>query len=247
MSGPGPITARKRLVSNYFAWYQREIVRVLTKGRETYVRAKNSNKLNGMTLAQIRKPANDLLIAHIPRQDNPHKETLESIGTYTAVYVDSQVTNKVPMGIIPISTYGITDGMTDEQMNSAWVVDGWSVGITKLIAAIVSGTVYELPAWTVDVRTVTSNYTDRTFHIYLYLRYGDVSYQCREDTVTESNTMMYLGTVTTNASGIVTKSFKTVIRLDTFRLSAAPVGSALPVSAGDYDQLVKFPTAWNPA
>lgn len=246
MSGPGSITAKKRLTENYFAWYQREMVRVLTKGRETYVRAKNSNRLNGLTLAQIRKPANDLLIAHIPRQDNPHEETLESIGTYTATYVDSQVTNKVPMGIIPISTYGITDGMTDEQMDAAWGINGWTIGISKPIAAIVSGTVYQLPAWSVDVRDVTSNFTNRTFHIYLYLRYGDVSYQCREDTVTESNTMMYLGTVTTNGVGIATKVFSTVIRLDTFRLSTAPVGSAIPVTGGTYDTLVKLPSTWNP-
>lgn len=242
----GPVTAKESLTSKNFGWYQRELIRILKRLRMVLNYAKNSTKLNGRTLAEIMQPGRDALAAHKADMNNPHQETLDSIGTYSDAYIRSQLPAKVPQGILPISTYGITDALSDAELLTAWVVNGWTIGVNRVINASISGTVFIMAPWTVDVRNVTINYTNRTFHIYLYMKLGVVSYQCREDTVPEGTTMMYLGTVTTNGAGIITKAFKTVIRVDTFRISDSPVGSAIPVSSGTYDGITKFPAPWNP-
>lgn len=242
----GPITARSLLINKNFVWYQSEIVRVLKRVRVVITHAKNSTRLNGKTLDEIMKPSRDLLATHVANKNNPHGETLQSINTYSDAYIRSILSGKVPQGILPISTYGISDGLTDAEMLASWTVSGFTIGIARELSVIVSGTLYTLPAWSIDVRTIAAIGTGRTYHVYLYLKFGQVTYQCREDIVPEGTSMMYVGSVVAGPTGITSRTFATVIRIDTFRISMTPVGSAIPVTSGTYDAITKFPSPWNP-
>lgn len=240
-------TPETQLLKYYFSSYQAEVVRLLKRPRRSRIIAGNTNTLNGQTVAQLLAAARADLAAHAANKSNPHQETIQSVGSLPDSYIRSEIVKKIPNGILPISTYGISDEMTDADMAAAWTSNGWVLTCNRVINAIVSGTPFVMPITSIDLRTVDASPANKTFHLFLHMRFGVAAYRARTDTPPEGNAIMYIGTVTTNAAGIVSRSFSTVTRIDTFRLSQTPVGSAIPVQAGTYDAPVAFPATWNPA
>jgi hypothetical protein len=143
--------------------------------------------------------------------------------------------------------YGISDEMTDADMLAAWTSSGWVLTCNRAMNVIISGTPFLIPITSIDLRSIDASPANKTFHVFLYMRFGLAGYRVRADSPPEGNAIMYIGTITTNGAGVATKDFKTVLRVDTFRLSQTPVGSAIPVQGGTYDAPVAFPTSWNPA
>jgi hypothetical protein len=240
-------TDATKLLNYYFAQYQANIVRLLKRPKRARIIAANTDTLNGQTVAQLLAGARADLAAHAALMNNPHQETIRTIGSFEDSYVRGEAVKKIPSGILPISTYGIGDELTDAQMQAAWTSSGWILTCNLALNVIISGTPFLIPITSIDIRTIDAAPANKTFHVFVYLRYGVVSYRISTDTPPEGNSIMYIGTITTNAAGIVTRSFKTVLRIDTFRLSQTPIGSAIPVQGGTYDAPVAFPTTWNPA
>ena len=240
-------TDATKLLNYYFAQYQANIVRLLKRPKRARIIAGNTDTLNNQTVAQLLAGARADLAAHAALQNNPHQETIRTIGSFEDSYVRGVAVKKIPSGILPISTYGIGDELTDAQVQAAWTSSGWFLSCQLTMNVIISGTPFVMPAVTIDMRSVDASPANKTFHVFVYLRFGVVSYRIRDDSPPEGNSIMYIGTITTNAAGIVSRTFKTVLRIDTFRLSQTPVGSAIPVQGGTYDAPVAFPTTWNPA
>lgn len=240
-------TPETQLLKYHFSKYQAEVVRLLKRPRRARIIAGNADTLNNKTVDQLLAAARADLYAHTHDPNNPHQETIQSIGSLPDTYVRGELVKKIPNGILPISTYGISDEMSDTDMANAWVSNGWVLTCNRVINAIVSGTPFVMPITSIDLRSVDASPANKTFHLFLHMRFGVATYRARADTPPEGNAIMYIGTVTTNGAGIASRSFKTVTRIDTFRLSQIPVGSAIPVQAGTYDAPVAFPTTWNPS
>lgn len=243
MAGPN---LGRVLTKRYFWQMEDQLRRLLLRTRIHTTEADNADTIGGKTASDLLSPARSDLAAHVARTDNPHQETIASIGSRSDTYIRNTLAGKVPVGIIPVSTYGIGDDLTDDQTNAAWVANGWTINCNRAMNVILSGTPGLLQPWSLDLRTIDAAPANKTFYVYLYTKLGVMSYQCRADTPPEGVAIMYLGTVTTNASGIASKSFKNVIRIDTFRISDQPLGSVIPVSSGDYDAIVPFGAAWKP-
>lgn len=243
MNGP---KGAKELLRYYFGRYQEEIVRLLSKVVLNRTLSDDAGKLQGNTVAQLLQPARDELAAHIADLDNPHEETLASLGTSSETYIRELAASKIPNGIVPISTYGVSDRLTDAQVAAAWTYSGWILTCNRAIIAIISGQPVTLPITSIDLRNIEAAPANKTFHLYVYMKYNVITYRCTTETPPEGVSIMYIGTVTTNSSGIATKSFKRVIRLDTFRLSVDPRGSVIPVTGGTVDAVTKLPSGWNP-
>jgi hypothetical protein len=242
----GPVTAGVLLVKKYFADYQAQIVRLLKRKRPLANNSDDASTIGTYDYTGLLKPARDALATHAARRDNPHAETMDTIGSYTGTEITAKLGAKVPNSIVPVSSYGLMDGLSDAQMAGLWTASGYVLTMSKAIKAVLSGTPYVLPAGTINLSAVDSAPANKTFYIYVRSELGVVSYQARTDTPPESVSIMFIGTATTGASGITSYSFVTVTRIDTFRLSQLPIGSAIPVAAGNYDSLTPFPTTWNP-
>ena len=242
----GPITAGYLLVNKYFKDYQAQIVRLLQRKRALSSNSDDAKLIGTSDYTALLKPARDALAAHAALTNNPHAETMDTIGSYTGTDITAKLDAKVPNSVIPVSSYGLMDGLSDAQMAGLWTASGFVLTVSKAIKTVLSGTPYVLPAGTINLASIDSAPANKTFYVYVRSELGIVSYQAREDTPPESVSIMYIGVVTTGASGITSLSFVTVTRIDTFRLSQLPVGSAIPVAAGNYDSLTPFPTTWNP-
>lgn len=234
------------LLNYYFTQYQANIVRLLKRPKRARIIAGNTDTLNNQTVAQLLAGARADLAAHAALKNNPHQETIRTIGSFEESYVRGEAVKKIPSGILPISTYGIGDELGDAEVLAAWDVANWILTCTRPMNVIISGTPFLIPITRIDLRTIDAAPGNKTFHVFVYLKFGVVSYRVSSESPPEGNSIMYIGTVTTGSAGIVSKSFKSVVRIDTFRLSSTPVGSAIPVQGGTYDAPVAFPTTWNP-
>ena len=245
----GPLTAAVLLRLRKFKAYQREIVRVLTQRKRGNANTSNDADLllpdwNWVKLLQAARAA---LAAHMARTDNPHQETMSTIGSYTATQITAIAAKKVPLAVMPFSTYGLMDTPLDDAgMNALWSSAGFVVSINASLTVILSGTPYTLPAGSIDLSTIEVNPANKTFNIFVRSRFGRVSYEARIDSPPESVSVMFIGQVITDGSGVVSRSFVTVTRVDTFRIGNEPRGSVIPVAKGTIDTPTKFPATWKP-
>jgi len=110
--------------------------------------------------------------------------------------------------------------------------EGWVVYFSEDTPVVINGTYYVLPVSSVDLRTIIPDASNRTFYVYVRIVGGAAQYVIATTTTAESNLNMLVGTVTTNATQIVSIAAEKVTRLGNFRISATSKGSAIPVSTG---------------
>lgn len=242
----GAITAKYRLVTKLFGAYHEEIKRLLKRPKTNANEVDNAGLIGTYDWKALLQPARDDLAAHIARKDDPHQETMATHGSYTATQINSKLGVKIPNAILPVSNYGFVDRLTDAQINAAWTFSGWVLYVGIAFQVTLAGTVYRLPVQQVSLLVADPFPQNKTFYVYVRSQFGYVTYEVRSDAPPESESIMYIGTVTTNGSGIVSRVFAGAIRITTFRLSSLPVGSAIPVSGGTYDNIVALAASWNP-
>lgn len=243
----GPITATYRLATKTFGAYHEEIKRILLKPRNSAKEADDAGLIGTYDYNALLKPARDDLAAHIARKDNPHLDTMDTHDSYGSNTLYNKLNQKVPNGVLPISHYGFLDELSDAQVDAAWTASGWVLTCSLTFNCALSGTVYRLPPQQLSLLSSDPAPANKTFNIYVRAQFGYITYQVRADSPPESGSVMFIGRCSTNANGIVSKQFAGVVRLDTFRLSTLPIGSAIPRTGGTYDAPVKLSAAaWNP-
>lgn len=246
----GPRLALKRFVDKAFAKYHLQIKRILLERlRPAAGESKDATYLlPNWNITKLLETARVALAAHIARKDDPHKETIESIGSYSEETIAAKLAAKVPNSVMPVSTYGVQDHLSNSQVAAAWtyIANSFLLTCSREMKVVISGTPYVLPITTIDLTKVVVDPRLKTLYVYLRLRFGRISYEVRDDTPPETSSVMFIGSVTTNATGISSKSFQTVTRIDTFRLSTATRGSVMPVTQGTLDTPTKLPVAWKP-
>lgn len=190
--------------------------------------ADNALALNGKTADQMQADAQTAINNHANRRDNPHGVTPAQIGAYTQAQIDALIAARLPSGIIPVSRYGALDTASLPVRSGG----GWILSFTAAVPVILAGNYYSLPAQNIDLSTRSATPGNKTFYVYAKLVAGVISYSVTDIVQAESMTVMFIGTVTTNASTIATISLEKVTRLDTYRVSTSARGSALAVSTG---------------
>jgi hypothetical protein len=242
----GPITARFRLVMQYFGDYHREIIRLLTRTKSEGLESDDADLIVTSDWFALLKPARDDLATHIANKNNPHEETIVSAGSYTPATVIDKLSKKIPNSVLPISSYGIVDELSDAQVDALWSANGWVLSCSATVAVCLGGTYYRMPASQLSLLSSDPFPANKTFYIYARIEFGYISYQARDDSPPESETVMYIGKVVTGPSGITSKQFFSVTRIETFRLSKAAIGSAIPHTGGTYESPVPLSSNWNP-
>lgn len=116
---------------------------------------------------------------------------------------------------------------------SQQVPGGFNVYFTEDTPLFISGKQYTLPQQAIDLRTVTATPASKKFFVYAQLKQGKPVYVIRETELAESDTNVYIGYIQTDTLGISSIVVSKVDRIDNYRLSTTPIGSAIPVSSGN--------------
>lgn len=113
------------------------------------------------------------------------------------------------------------------------VAEGWMLYFTDPQPAFLAGQAYTLNPINVNLLDVTASPANKTFYVYVKLEAGVAKYVIRETELAESETVIYIGYVTTGVSNITLVAVDKAYRIGTYRVSRTPVGSAIPVSSGN--------------
>lgn len=225
-----------------FSKYESEIIRLLRRMGKV-IEADNADSINGKDSQTLIQSGRTPLAAHMSAR-NPHQETAESIGSSLATKLDLTLSQKIPMSVIPISLYGIADELDDVGVAAVWGHSGRMISCGREMTVVMAGTVYNLPEVTLDVSTVSE--TSAPVYLYVKIRLGNARYLLSASELAESASTMLIGIIDYNGSTIVSKEIKSVIRLMNYRLSHLPVGSAIPVTVGEYSTPERLASEWIP-
>lgn len=146
-------------------------------------------------------------------------------GTYSKAEMDAKF---LPQGILPITRVG---DLTSNPLPIS--IAGTTLVVGSAIPVILSGRQFSIaPA----VFPFIPGTTARSLYVYVSLSSGSAILTISDVTVPESTTNVFIGTMQVAVGGatsglVVSK----VSRLDIYRPSLNPVGSAFPVSAGTPD------------
>lgn len=210
--------------STLFRTYVTNVLELLKKGRPT--EAKNANDadtVDGHSLVSFRKDVDDEIKAHEDAW-NPHE--------LSAWYLDApskQEVNEAYMKAIPPNSFPVSYFLKKDE-DTPWytVTDKSSDSFTVKLndwPCVLSGTLHILPAQELTLKEPAK--------VYAKLVRGKPSYLIKTDGISlaESHTQMYLGTITPEGLDL-SKEDKEIVRIDLYRYSTRPIGSAIPIIKG---------------
>ncbi len=122
---------------------------------------------------------------------------------------------------------------TDTVIIAQDVKEDFNVYFTEITPAFIAGQYYEVPAGVVQLDSVTATPGNKTFYMYVQLIVGRPVYTVSLSEIPESNTSIFIGTVSTDGTKVSVLNINKVSRFDTYRPSVTKIGSAFPVSTGD--------------
>lgn len=117
----------------------------------------------------------------------------------------------------------------------------WSLFFQSDIDPVFNGKSYHMLAGVVDLRSIKADPSNTTFYIYLRLVSGEPQYIITEVKTFDTTYNMWIGTVVTNASQILSISRSNVLLLNGARISETKRGGAIPASNGLITEQGQFP------
>jgi len=204
----------------------------LTSKAATAATADNALALNGQTASQIVESAKSYTDTHVNNKNNPHGTTAAQIGAFSKDEINAKLALYVPAGILPISAWNPNNvfGRATITVDNETFLFGIEAGVPTIL----SGTYY-----TPDSFSMVLPNAPWVF-FYVVLENGICKYKSSLTELAESSTCMYIGKAKGWGSapnevelvGFNTVSGQAVVRIDNYRPSNVPAGSAIPVSSG---------------
>lgn len=130
-------------------------------------------------------------------------------------------------GILPLTRYGEINSDPIAVSNSGFVFN-----IDNPVQVFMAGKFATIDAFSIDLSTVSSPATNKTFYVYVQSVQGLFQYTVSTTEIVETFTNCFIGTITTDGTGITANTIQKVTRLDIYRPSSTAKGSAIPVSTG---------------
>ena len=218
----GALTTALQEMAAEFNKMKAEVLDLLTRKPKTSFTSDNALAMeDGSTSTTLVNAGKAVANAHITNYNNPHNAIAEDVGGVSGSVVDASLAGRIPEGILPISRYGDLDGTA-----IPFTSNGLTVSWTAKVHAMMRGYTRPLAAYS---QTLQAN---KTYNVYVRFNGIDTRYQITTDALAETTTRMYIGRIVTGASGVTSNSITRCSRIDTYRLSSAPIGSALPVTVG---------------
>lgn len=186
--------------------------------------ADNALALEGSNAAAIVAAGSARADQHAALRNNPHGTLAADLNMYTSAQIDALVAGIVPNGVIPLTQVG------DPNTDVSWT--GTVNAATRVVTLpamplFMAGGSYNTPP---SGFTVPDNTTQ---HFYIKLLAGVPTWVMQSSTTPETTTTCYVGTVQFSGGALAKNTLGKVTRIDTYRISKTPAGSAIPVSTGD--------------
>lgn len=141
--------------------------------------------------------------------------------------------NSIPNSLQSGNFFGITSigSPTEESYN--YFVGPYNINLSSM-KVLINGAKHLVPARFIDIRTITPDYQNTSFHFYIQVSNGSAQFIAQESKVQNNNTLIYIGSAYTNGSGIISQYIpiknEEKIGIGSLMLSKTPKSNAIPVS-----------------
>ena len=168
--------------------------------------ADNSAKLGGKTLTELVTDVDGVVTAHINNKNNPHGLTASQLNAFTKEEIVAMFSNYVPPNTVPISFFGNTETNLVQSINTSAL----TVSLISDIPAMVAGRYVKMSGFSFNC---TPN--GKTW-LYIGLNQLTLAYSTSfgEMPLSETQSKMLIGCVTTQNGAIVSHWVKPMRRID---------------------------------
>lgn len=140
------------------------------------------------------------MTAWYARKDNPNQVTAAQLDAPDKNAVDARIAQKLPKGVLPVAYFGdCTDTRTDRI--SGVTTSGTTISFPA-IPVMIAGTDYTLAKGTLDIKSLTSDWANKTGYLFIHQKGGGVSWSWNNSAGVDTSTAIRVGQVTCNASAI---------------------------------------------
>lgn len=218
----GVLTTALQEMAAEFNKMKVEVIDLLSRKPKASIASDNALAMeDGSTSTSIVNAGKAVANAHITNYQNPHGVTAVGVGGVAGSTVDASLANRIPEGILPLSRYGALDGSAIPFTSS-----GLTVSWTAAVYAMMRGFSRPVAAYSQTLQANT------TYNVYLRFNGVATSYLITTDVLAETTSRMFIGKIVTGASGVTSNTVTRVTRIDTYRMTGTPAGSAVPVTVG---------------
>lgn len=215
-----------------------EMVRLLSQKAPTSATSDNATTLNGQTPAQIQTPVDTLINTHAARTNNAHTLTPEQLNAYTPTELADLTDPLMRVGLLPLCQFGALSATA-----LAVSYSGMSIVFTGSIPVMIMGKSYTLAGQTIPLPGSPAN---KTIRVYVTIANNLASFSTSETWITEDLNRLYIGSVVTDATQIVSGTIGKFCKIDNFRLSPTALGATIPASTGLPTAAGTIPAEWKP-
>ncbi|EBX6514108.1 hypothetical protein DST30_12235 [Salmonella enterica subsp. enterica serovar Panama] len=140
------------------------------------------------------------MTAWYARKDNPNQVTAAQLDAPDKNAIDARIAQKLPKGVLPVAYFGdCTDTRTDRI--SGVTTSGTTISFPA-IPVMIAGTDYTLAKGTLDIKSLTSDWANKTGYLFIHQKGGSVSWSWNSSAGVDTSTAIRVGQVSCNASGI---------------------------------------------
>lgn len=104
----------------------------------------------------------------------------------------------------------VTYSGTSRVLATQELAQGWDVYFTNANRVMMAGKIYDIPATSINLKTIDANPQNKTFYVYLKYSNGVVTYDIRNTRGVESYAYIQIGTITTGANSIANISISKI-------------------------------------
>jgi hypothetical protein len=189
------------------------------------VLADNSLKLGNKSGTDLVNDAKAAVLDHAGKNNNPHGTTASQANAFTKEEIGVLLNARLPSGLLPLARWASnTEGDGDVAPGFSFSSSPLSVTFLAM-TAMINGSQYKVPVLTVVLTPNAVNY------MYFKLTAGVPTYVTSPTALAESNTQMFIGTITTTTV-VTANTIMPVVRLGLYRISTTRRGASIPVSGG---------------
>jgi hypothetical protein len=228
-----------QLMHDAFDALRIKVLAALGKKPDTAGLADNAKLIGTDTATTLINAGKLVGTTHVADKNNPHGITADSLDGVDNDTVNAVLGIAIPRGALPISRFG---NFTGAALPISFA--GWIISFTAEIPSMMAGFDLPAPIININLSSIDPSPANKLFFAYLKFDGSVLKYMISKTALAETSGRMFIGKIATGASGISTISFSRVTRLDTYRVSVVPVGSAIPVTPSSPDLMAQLNPAW---